>query len=148
MPSAEGSNKLHKVDWLTTHVGHFVANDILSYLEREHRANRPVKLSDCAVLVNKNSEAKTIQQSIAQWGIKSALVLDESVYRSEAAQYLVLWLDALLNLDDESKVAGALMTPFFGYSHSEALEQAGQTPPRDHQVGKNETQRAGRTATF
>lgn len=119
-----GSSGYIKAGWLRMNMGHYIAQNILDFLQREQRRGEQTRLSDCAILVNTNREARMIQRTLSRWGIKSALVVDESIYATQTAQYLILWLDALLNLEDEGKVVGALSTPFFGHTHDDALKHA------------------------
>jgi len=117
--------------WMRQNIGHYVARDLInlfkSYKPKTKDDPEFIRRSTCAILVNTNREARSIQWALDQWEIESALVIDESIWATPAASYLILWLDALLNIDDEGKVIGALSTPFFGFDHLDAAAEAQQT---------------------
>ena len=86
-------------------------------LERSGPAEgRPVRPQDLAVLVRTNAQAETIQQMLMSTGIAAVTCSDESVMQSQAADWLLCWLDALARPGYERASRTAVVTPLFGWT--------------------------------
>jgi exodeoxyribonuclease V beta subunit len=77
---------------------------------------RPVRPQDLAILVRTNAQAETIQQMLISTGIAAVTCSDESVMLSQAAEWLLSWLDALARPGYERALRTAVVTPLFGWT--------------------------------
>lgn len=77
---------------------------------------RPVRPQDLAILVRTNAQAETIQQMLISTGIAAVTCSDESVLQSQAADWLLCWLDALARPGYERASRTAVVTPLFGWT--------------------------------
>ena len=133
-----------KSKWIQTAIGYFIAQEIQNVFKEEllfelevesslqsltellevykekQKKHYHLNYSKFAILVNANKHARAIKKTLEEWHIASALVLDQSIWAHEVAQDFILLLEALLDLNHEGKVVGALCTPLFGYQYAEA----------------------------
>jgi exodeoxyribonuclease V beta subunit len=77
---------------------------------------KPVKASDLAILVKTGRQASLIQQQLAQRGIASALVSQESVFASPQAMDFFQWLSVLHNPGNTRLLFGLLLGKLFDWS--------------------------------
>ncbi len=80
---------------------------------------RGIAPGDIAVLVRTRHEARDIRVALQARGISSVFGSNrDSVYASQEAVQLQLWLEALVNPWDETRLRLALATPLLGYEWS------------------------------
>ena len=56
---------------------------------------KPVKASDIAILVHKNRDAQDIQRQLKSLGIEAIINSQQSIFTTEEAQYILLWLQVI-----------------------------------------------------
>jgi len=84
---------------------------------------QPLQPRDIAVLVRSGAEAEAIRAPLRQRGVASVYLSERSsVFASQEARDLALWLSALADPADDSKLHAALATPTMDLTLSE-LEQ-------------------------
>lgn len=103
-----------------------VAWDLLGLLqsgarlqERSDAEPRPISPGDCAVLVSSNRRAKAVKAALSALGVPSVLRTDESVFDSEEAEQLAIWLRALAEPTDPSRLWAFLASSLVGLTAEE-----------------------------
>ncbi len=90
------------------------AEDIVAFLKTNPKIinkNKeiPAGPGDLAVLVDTNNQARKIQRALLDRGVPAAIASSGSVYASQAALDLMIWLEALCALNERS-IAALMMT--------------------------------------
>jgi exodeoxyribonuclease V beta subunit len=81
---------------------------------------RTVQPADIAILVNSRREANHIRQALRQHGVRSVYLSDrDSVYQTETARDLLLWLSACSEPTDLRRLRTAMATASLGEHWSE-----------------------------
>ncbi len=81
---------------------------------------QPIQPRDIAILVNNQQEADTIRSALAKAQIRSVYLSDKgSVYQSQMAADLWLWLDACAQPRNHQKIRSALATASVGWSYQQ-----------------------------
>ena len=84
---------------------------------------RPIRAEDIAILVRSGREADIIRQALSRYGVRSVYLSDrDSVFQSQQAADMVLWLEAVVYPEDGNRVRRALATPSLAWSWQQ-LEQ-------------------------
>ncbi len=83
---------------------------------------KPVEAKDIAVLVRKHKQAALISEELQKRGIKSVQYSQESVFRSNEAQELEVFLKAVAEPANETQVKTALSQSLTGYSAEDLLD--------------------------
>ena len=98
-----------------------VAADIVDTLQQGqliHDAKkgglRALSPGDIAVLVRSNRQAKAVQRALLEAGVPCVLPGADSVFVSDEARDLQLWLEAVQSPGSESASRAAITTPMFG----------------------------------
>ncbi len=82
---------------------------------------KPVELKDIAILVRNRNEAKIIRNELNRRNLKSVYLSEQdSIYDTDEAPDVLIWLNAMANPRDEGKVRAAVSTGTLGFS-KEAL---------------------------
>jgi exodeoxyribonuclease V beta subunit len=86
--------------------------------------DRPVAAQDLAILVKTGWQASLMQQTLAQRGIASAMVSQDSVFASAEAMDVLQWLSVLHRPGDTRLLHGLLLGNLFAWSRQrvEALQ--------------------------
>ncbi|MCL7461674.1 exodeoxyribonuclease V subunit beta [Pseudomonas sp. NW5] len=102
------------------------ASEIVRLLERGQRGQagfqradrfEPLAPGDIAVLVRDGGEARAIREALAQRGVRSVYLSDkDSVFASQEAHDLLLWLRACAEPDVDRRLRAALATRTLGLS--------------------------------
>ncbi len=92
--------------WLIKTVKHLLA--------QTWSASTQVRPGDIAILVRSNREATRIRQWLNRNGIPAVETTQAKVTESDEAQELLIWLDALANLDQRGYLLSALGTCLWG----------------------------------
>ena len=95
---------------------------------------RAVRPGDIAVLVRSHREAELVRDALALAGVPAVAAGKQSLFQSEEAMEVLTLLEALLRLDDDSRLRGALATTLLGLDahaidrldHDEAWRQRWQ----------------------
>ncbi|MCY7353538.1 MAG: UvrD-helicase domain-containing protein [Lysobacter sp.] len=74
-----------------------------------------VRPGDIAVLVRSHAEAERIRDALTLAGVPAVAAGKQSLFQSEQAQDVLALLEALLRLDDDSRLRAALATPWLGF---------------------------------
>jgi len=78
----------------------------------------PLQPADIAILVRSGNEARIMRQALAERRLRSVYLSErESIYASQEAKDVLIWLRALAEPRDERKVRAALGTTTIGWSH-------------------------------
>ena len=78
---------------------------------------RKLELKDIAILVRKGTEAKIIRQALNRRNLKSVYLSEQdSIYDTDEAPDVLIWLKAMANPRDEGKVRAAVSTGTLGFS--------------------------------
>jgi exodeoxyribonuclease V beta subunit len=78
---------------------------------------RPLKQGDIAILVRNRNEAKLIRRALEKRQLKSVYLSEQdSIYDTEEAYDMLLWLEAMANPRNERKVRAAISTATVGFS--------------------------------
>ncbi|WP_221794735.1 exodeoxyribonuclease V subunit beta [Oceanobacter mangrovi] len=80
------------------------------------------RAGDMAVLVRTNKQAEIMRHALALEGITAVMLSRESVFNSDSARELLIWLAAIADPSDERQLRNALATRLYGYS-SQQLDQ-------------------------
>ncbi len=76
-----------------------------------------VELKDIAILVRNRNEAKIIRRELSKRQLKSVYLSEQdSIYDTDEAKDILMWLEAMANPRDERKVRKALSTSTFNFS--------------------------------
>ncbi|PKM12049.1 MAG: exodeoxyribonuclease V subunit beta [Gammaproteobacteria bacterium HGW-Gammaproteobacteria-3] len=87
---------------------------------------KPLQPSDIAILVRTGHEARTMRKALAQRQVRSVYLSErDSIFATREASDLLLWLKALAEPRNESKVRAALSCATLGWP-IEALQQLAQ----------------------
>jgi len=86
---------------------------------------QPLQPRHIAVLVRSGTEATAIRRALQQRGVTSVYLSDRtSVFASQEARDVAMWLSALIDAADEDKLRAALATPTLDLSLSELERMA------------------------
>ncbi|WP_092343298.1 MULTISPECIES: UvrD-helicase domain-containing protein [Candidatus Ichthyocystis] len=101
-----------------------VAQKILSLLLRAQRGelkwvNREISPGDVVVLVHSHYQADLVQNALRERRIPTTKAHQASVFVSEEAQWIILFLWALYDPQDATKYRALMMTPLIGLSVDE-----------------------------
>ncbi|HUN55286.1 MAG TPA: exodeoxyribonuclease V subunit beta [Smithella sp.] len=121
LPADEGLKKAIPVNLSDARrkIIHAVAAEVarLLKLSREGKAfigDEPLKESDIAILVRKNSQAADFQRILSNAGIPSTLNSNESVFKTAEAEELKRFLLGVVQHDNNGLLLGALATSLVG----------------------------------
>ena len=79
---------------------------------------RPLQPADIAILVRSGTEARVMRQALTSRQLRSVYLSErESIFASQEAADLLIWLNALAAPRDERKVRAALSTATLGWSY-------------------------------
>ncbi|MDQ3230003.1 MAG: exodeoxyribonuclease V subunit beta, partial [Pseudomonadota bacterium] len=76
---------------------------------------RMVRPGDIAVLVRSHREAEMMRDALVMAGVPAVAAGKQSLFQSEEALEVLTLLEALLRLDDDSRLRGALATTLIGF---------------------------------
>jgi exodeoxyribonuclease V beta subunit len=83
---------------------------------------KPLQLKDIAILVRNRNEAKLIRRELSNRQLKSVYLSEQdSIYDTDEAKDVLMWLKAIENPRDERKVRTALSTKTFDFSKEKLL---------------------------
>ena len=124
--------------WLWRRLARQLARELKSLVEGqglrfgEGETLRELHYGDVQILVGKAREGRLVAQALRDAGIPFAFFKQGDLFNSQEAQDLMDLLRAVLEPRDRSRLARALLTPFFGYG----LEDLEALPglPEDHPV--------------
>jgi exodeoxyribonuclease V beta subunit len=94
------------------------------------RAPRVDKASGLAVLVNSHAQAAAVQRALREVGVPAVAATRNTVFATESARWLALWLDAVAAGGRDRESRAAVVTPLFGWTADE-LAWALATADRD-----------------
>ena len=81
---------------------------------------KAIQPADIAILVNSRKEANTMRQALSQRGVRSVYLSDhDSVYQTDTAKDVLLWLSACAEPTDLRRLRAALATATVGLSWAE-----------------------------
>lgn len=81
---------------------------------------KPLQPGDIAILVRSSKEAKLMREALAARKLRSVYLSErDSIYSSQEAQDLLIWLKALAEPRDERKVRAALSTATLAWSYQQ-----------------------------
>ncbi|MEO6065227.1 MAG: 3'-5' exonuclease, partial [Lysobacterales bacterium] len=83
--------------------------------ERGVMGARAVRPGDIAVLVRNHREAERMRDALVMAGVPAVAAGKQSLFESEEAMEVLTLLEALLRLDDDSRLRGALATTLLGF---------------------------------
>ncbi len=90
---------------------------------------KPLQPSDIAILVRSNTEAKAMRYALTSRRLRSVYLSErDSIFATQEAVDLLIWLKALADPRNERKVRAAISTVTFGWSY-QALQQLAQDEP-------------------
>jgi exodeoxyribonuclease V beta subunit len=98
----------------------------LGHDQKAFIGEKPVKESDIAILVRKNTEAITFKKVLASAGIPSVIYSSESVFSSDEAQELRRLMLGVIHYENEGYLLSALTTAFFDKRAEEIAACAGE----------------------
>lgn len=81
-----------------------------------------VRPQDLAVLVRTNLQGELVRQALAAAGVAAVASSADAVVQSEAADWLLAWLDALAQPAYEKSARSAVVTPVFGWTLAELAD--------------------------
>ncbi|MEJ7747249.1 MAG: exodeoxyribonuclease V subunit beta [Luteimonas sp.] len=87
----------------------------LTVKESDTTRTRAVRPGDIAVLVRSHHEAELIRDALVKAGVPAVTAGKQSLFQSAQAQDVLALLEALLRLDDDSRLRAALATPWLGF---------------------------------
>ncbi|MGR9053854.1 MAG: exodeoxyribonuclease V subunit beta, partial [Gammaproteobacteria bacterium] len=94
-----------------------------------------LKPSDIAVLVRSGREARTIRNALAQRSVRSVYLSErDSIFATQEARDVLLWLSAFAEPRNERKVRGALGTATLGWPYRKLQELAANEPAWERQL--------------
>ena len=79
-------------------------------------APRVDKASGLAVLVNSHTQAAAVQRAMREVGVPAVAATRNTVFATEAARWLALWLDAVAAGGRDRESRTAVVTPLFGWT--------------------------------
>ncbi len=89
----------------------------------EGESTRPIRAEDIAILVRSGFEANVMRQALGRLGVRSVYLSDrDSVFQTQQAADILLWLEAIVYPEDGNRVRRALATPSLAWSWAQ-LEQ-------------------------
>jgi exodeoxyribonuclease V beta subunit len=113
--SPEGQGKLSQ-DRLSDLVSQDVSGDIAAlHAAGASLGDRPLRYSDMAVLVRKNTQAEKIQTVLRTWGIRSVVQSEQSVFASPEAGELQQFLQGVIDPRRDTLLKAALATTLLGF---------------------------------
>ena len=105
-----------------------VAADVVSFLEagfqiKKEKKSKPELVSpgDLAVLVHSNVDADNMVSALMAAGVPAVRAGAGSVFGSEEARHLLLWLKAVARPGDDRAARAAAVTPAFGWTAAQLL---------------------------
>jgi exodeoxyribonuclease V beta subunit len=97
------------------------------------RAPRVDKASGIAVLVNSHGQAAAVQRALRDAGVPAVAATRNTVFATDAAHWLALWLDAVAAGGRDRESRAAVVTPLFGWT-ADGLAWALATADRDEKA--------------
>jgi exodeoxyribonuclease V beta subunit len=97
------------------------------------KAPRVDKASGLAVLVNSHAQAAAVQRALREVGVPAVAATRNTVFATEAARWLALWLDAVAAGGRDRESRAAVVTPLFGWT-ADRLAWALATADRDEKA--------------
>lgn len=82
----------------------------------DEQGRRPLRASDFAVLVYTHAQAQEVQRALHRLGIPSVLSSARSIYETEAAGWVLAWLEAVANPRDERAARALALSPLYGWT--------------------------------
>ena len=82
----------------------------------------PCQASDLTILVKTGFQASTMQNKLANLGIKSALQTRESVFETDQAREITLLIEVLIDPTNVSRICGLLSTDLFRWNAAQIYE--------------------------
>ena len=79
-------------------------------------AARVDQASGLAVLVNSHAQAAAVQRALREVGVPAVAATRNTVFATEAARWLALWLDAVAAGGRDRESRAAVVTPLFGWT--------------------------------
>ena len=80
---------------------------------------RVARPADLAVLVGSHREAAAVREALAAVGVPAVAASRDSVFDTEAAQWLAAWLDAVAGGGSDRAARSAAVTPLCGWTADE-----------------------------
>ncbi len=96
-------------------INNIVAENINKFVEND----RPLQLSDIAILVRSHSEAEFYKNALKNHGINSIIYSEKSVFETEEGVEVKRVLEAIADPFNRKKLFSALITPIFNKDISE-----------------------------
>ena len=124
MIDAQGKGKSITVAEARQRAAEHCAHHIAALLDpgRTVLGERPLQAGDIAILVRSHSHAKLIQATLAENGINSVTLSEESVFHSEEAESLLHLLVSISECEDEKLLRYALVDRLLGRTATEIDE--------------------------
>jgi len=97
------------------------------------QASQVDKASGLAVLVNSHAQAAAMQRALREVGVPAVAATRNTVFATEAARWLALWLDAVAAGGRDRESRAAVVTPLFGWT-ADRLAWALATADRDEKA--------------
>jgi exodeoxyribonuclease V beta subunit len=91
-----------------------IVHEIKRLFKNAKIGNKSVKPSDIAILVSSNKESATLKEMLSKAGVPSIISSSVSVFKSDVAKDLKLFLNAVIDNRNLKLIKGALFTMFFG----------------------------------
>lgn len=99
-----------------------LCREIIRLLESANLGQRPVQPADIAILVRSSHEAGMVKQALNDAGLDAVFYSDKgSLFASPQALDVLRVLNGIWHGNDVRKVASALRSPLFGYSHQQLV---------------------------
>lgn len=119
----------------------WVARDVLGFLQsgaeiQQGDTFRPVTPGDCAVLVRTNRQAAAVQGYLRDVGVPSVLRSDSSVFDTDEAGDIALWLRAIARPTDGYALRAFLSTRLSGVTAREVERTLESEAHHERWVGK------------
>lgn len=96
-----------------------IVSEIKRLLKDAKIGDKALKPSDIAILVTSNKESGTLKEMLLEAGVPAIISSSASVFNSDAAKDLMLFLNAVIDNRNLSLIKGALFTMFFSKSTAE-----------------------------
>lgn len=116
--------------------------ELLPVKAGQDRQKNQVRPQDLAVLVRTNLQGELVRQALAAAGVAAVASSADAVVQSEAAEWLLAWLDALAQPGYEKAARTAVVTPVFGWKLAELAAAL-----RTHQEQLQAQEGGGRSET-
>lgn len=94
----------------------WIARRVLDLVANLRVGDRPAQFGDVAILTRANYSTAVLQHALDSFGIPAVVVGGVTFYDTREVRDLKLFLDVLVNPEDEIALAGVLRSPLFGLS--------------------------------